>query len=147
MTTFLPIPHDLYRHAEPEAGEILPALTGRDKRYRPVERFDPNWGYILSGRASTVAVVSALYCGELDVPERAWPEVLRLYCPDAWRMLAEAEISFEQWNSGRCEAVLGGRVGVTANTELGGYAVFAVMDVPAVVADVVGTLGAVPAFS
>ncbi len=36
------------------------------------------------------------------------------------------------------------RVAATANTELGGYAVFAVMDVPAAVAEVVGTLGDIP---
>jgi hypothetical protein len=144
MTTFTPIPRNLYHHAEPDAGEIRPALTGRFKRDRPVEQFDPNWSYVLSGRASTVAVVSALHCGEHDVPEHVWPEVLRLYCPTAWRMLTEVGISFEQWNLGRCEALLSGRVAATANTELGGYAVFAVMDVPAAVAEVIGTLGGIP---
>lgn len=147
MTTYTPIPHNLYRHAEPDAGEILPALTGRLKRSRPVEEFDPNWGYVLTGRASTVAVVAALHCGQTDVPEHVWPEVMRLYCPRAWRMLAEAGISFEQWNLGRCEALLCSRVAATANTELGGYAVFAVLDVPAAVAEVIGTLGGVPTFT
>jgi len=147
MTTHTRIPNDLYRHAEPEAGEILPALTGRLKPRRPVEQFDPDWGYVLTGRASTVAVVAALHCGHTDVPEHVWPEVLRLYCPTAWRMLTEAGISFEQWNLGRCEAVLCSRVAATANTELGGYAVFAVMDVPACTAEVAATLGAVPTFT
>ncbi|MFE0025472.1 hypothetical protein [Amycolatopsis sp. NPDC059021] len=147
MTTFTPIPRNLYRHAEPDAGEILPALTGRFKRHRPVEEFTPNWGYVLTGRASTTAVVAALYCGQTDVPEHGWREVMRLYCPTAWRLLTEAEVSFEQWNLGRCEAVLCSRVAATANTELGGYAVFAVMDVPAAVAEVIGTLGDIPTFS
>lgn len=146
MTTFTAIPHDLYRQAEPDAGEILPALTGRLRSSRPVEQFDPNWDYVLTGRASTVAVVSTLYCAQ-TVPEHVWPEVLRLYCPTTWRMLTDAGISFEHWNTGRCEAVLCSRVAATANTELGGYAVFAVMDVPAAVAEVVTTLGDVPTFT
>jgi len=49
---------------------------------------------------------AALRCGHTDVPERARPEVLRLYCPAAWRLLAEAGISFGQRNLGRCDAVL-----------------------------------------
>jgi hypothetical protein len=147
MTSFTPIPDDLYRNAEPEAGEVLPALTGRLKRCRPVEEFDPNWTYILTGNASTVAVVAALHCGHTDVPERVWPEVMRRYCPTAWSLLAEAGISFEQWNLGRCDAVLCSRVAHTANTELGGYAVFAVMDIPAAVAEVVATLGEIPTFT
>ncbi len=146
MPTFPRIPHDLYRHAEADAGEILPALTGRLKRYRAVEQFHPNWTHMLSGTASTVAVVAALHCGPDDVPERMWPEVMRLYCPTAWRMLADAGVSFEDWNRGRCDAVLASRVGATANTELGGYAVFAVMDLPAVTAAVVAALGSVPTF-
>ncbi|MFI5593514.1 hypothetical protein ACIA5G_51395 [Amycolatopsis sp. NPDC051758] len=147
MTTFKPVPRDLYRNAEREAGEVLPALTGRLKRYRPVEEFEPNWAHVLSGTASVVAVVAALHCGHLDVPERAWPEVLRLYCPTAWRLLSQAEVSFEKWNLGQCDAVLCATVAAVANTELGGYAVFAVMDVPAAVAQVVATLGTFPTFT
>lgn len=96
MTTFTRIPPGLYRHAEPEAGEILPALTGRLKSYRPVEQFDPEWTYVLTGRASVVAVVAALHCSEHDVPDHVWREVMRLYCPTASRMLAAAGVSFEQ---------------------------------------------------
>lgn len=146
MTTFMPIPWNLYHCAEPEAGEILPALTGRLRRSRPVEQYDPNWTYILTGNASIASVVAALHCGHTDVPERVWPQVLRLYCPAACRLLTDAGISFEQWNLGRCDAVLCARVAATANAELGGYAVFAVMDVPAAVAEVVATLGSVPTF-
>ncbi|GAA1020453.1 MULTISPECIES: hypothetical protein [Amycolatopsis] len=147
MTACTPIPRDLYRRAEADAGEIRLALTGRLKSRRPVEVLDPDWElHPRTGRASTVAVVSALCCGEHDVPEHAWPEVLRLYCPTAWRMPAEAGISFEQWNTGRCETVLSSRIGATANAELGGYAVFAAMDVP-VVAEVVAVLGAIPTFT
>jgi hypothetical protein len=50
----------------------------------------------------------------------------------------------EHW---RCEAVLASRVAATANTELGGYAVFAVRDVPAIFAEVVGTLADIPTFT
>ncbi len=130
MTTFIPIPPDLYRHAEPDAGAILPALTERLKRSRPVEQFDPNWGYVLTGLASTGAVVAALHCGQTDVPDHVWPEVMRLYCPTAWSLLTSSGVPFERWQVGRCEAMLHSRVAATANTELGGYAVFAVMDVP-----------------
>ncbi|QWF85768.1 hypothetical protein [Amycolatopsis sp. CA-230715] len=147
MTTFTPVPRDLYRQAEPEAGEILPALTGRFTRDRPVEVFAPDWDYLLTGRASTVAVVAALHCGEHDPPDHAWPEVMRLYCPTAWQMLADADITFEQWYVGDCEAVLRNRIAAAANTELGDYAVFVMVDVPAMVAEIIGTLGAVPTFT
>jgi len=90
--------------------------------------------------------VAGVCCGDADVPEHAWEGVLRQYCPAAWRLLAEAEVSFAEWNTGRCEVVLAARVGATANRELG-YEVFAVLDVPAAVATVVAALGAVPEFS
>ena len=147
MTSFTRVPPGLYRQAEPEAGKILPALTGRLKSCRPAEVFDPDWDYVLTSRASTVAVVSALCCAEHDVPEHVWPQAMRVHCPKAWRVLADAGISFEQWNAGRCDAVLSSRIGATANNELGGYEVFAVMDVPAAVASVVDALGAVPVFT
>lgn len=146
MTDFKPIPRDLYRHVEPEAGTVRPALTGRLRPRRPVDEFDPDWGYVLAGRASKQAVVAALCCGSADVPERVWPAVLRLYCPQAWALLAEAQVSFDEWNTGRTDAVLSSEVAATANSELDGYAVFASLDVPVAVAEVVAGLGQVPKF-
>jgi hypothetical protein len=146
MTEFLPIPFDLYRRVEPEAGQVLPALTGRYRARRPREEFTPDWRYLLSGRASVEAVVAGLGCGTVDVPGHAWPAVLRTYCPAAQALLDQAGVSVEDWRTGRAEAVLSATVAATANRELGGDAVFAVMDVPALVADVVGELGTVPRF-
>ncbi|QXV57434.1 hypothetical protein [Amycolatopsis sp. TNS106] len=147
MTRFLDIPPDLYHRAEPAAGEILPALTGRLKSHRSIEQFAPDWDYVLSGRASVTAVVAALHCASSDVPEHAWPTAMRLYCPIAWRLLTDAGVSFDEWDRGRCDANFSGRVGSAANAELDGYAVFAVMDVPAAVTEIVTTLGGMPTFT
>ncbi|MFK0244522.1 hypothetical protein ACIQUM_07475 [Amycolatopsis azurea] len=147
MTRFLDIPHDLYRQAEPAAGEILPALTGRLKSSRPTEQFAPDWDYVLSGQASVTAVVAALHCAYSDFPEHAWSTVMRLYCPIAWRLLTDAGVSFDDWNRGRCDADFCSRVGAAANAELDGYAVFAVMDVSAAAAEIVTTLGGMPTFT
>lgn len=56
-------------------------------------------------------------------------------------------ISFGQWNFGRCDAVLCAWAAATANTELGGYAVFAVLDVSTAIAEVIATLGCVSIFT
>lgn len=146
LSTFTPIPWDLYRHAEPEAGTILPALTGRWKAARPHEQFDPDWTYLLSGNASTIAVIAGLHCGSTDVPDHAWAHVLRLCCPAAATLLTAAGVTVEQWRVGRCPAPLGGEVAATANAELGGYQVFPVMDAAAVTAQVIAALGQVPRF-
>ena len=146
MTEFKRIPHDLYRQAEPQAGEVWPALTGRLKSRRPREQFEPNWSYLLSGRASPTAVVAGLYCGHTDVPEHVWPEVMRMYCPTAWGMLTAAEVPFTDWQTGHCDAVLSSTVAAIANTELDHFNVFAVIDVPVMVAEIVGTLGGIPRF-
>lgn len=144
--TFKEIPRDLYRQVEPEAGNVLPALKGRYRSYRPHDEFEPNWTYLLSGHASKAAVVAGLYNGLLDVPSHVWPKVVELYCPRAWRLLVEAGVTYEQWNTGRCPAELGSSAAAVANAELDGYEVFAVMDVPAMVAEIIGTLGTVPRF-
>lgn len=143
---FMAVSPDLYRTAEPEAGTVLPPATGRYKRQRPTEQFDPNWEYLLTGRASTAAVVACVTNGWVDVPERVWPEILRLYCPKAWAMLAGAGVSFESWQAGHCPAPLRGQVSVTANTELGGYAVFVVVDLPELEAYLIDAFGQLPHF-
>lgn len=74
------------------------------------------------------------------------PRVLETYCPQAWTLLLSAGVSYTQWNTGRCEAVLPNTVAATANTELGGYEVFPVIDLPGTVAAIVGELGHIPRF-
>ncbi|WP_067665598.1 hypothetical protein [Nocardia miyunensis] len=143
---FIPVPPDLYRAAEPEAGTVLPPATGRYKRQRPTEQFDPNWEFLLTGHASTTAVVACVTNSWVDVPERVWPEILRLYCPKAWAMLAGAGVSFESWQVGHCPAPLRGQVSATANMELGGYAVFVVMDLPDLEGYLVKAFGQLPHF-
>lgn len=139
QVTFKPIPADLYHRVEPEAGQILPPLTG-------AEAFAPDWDYLLSGNASKAAVVAGLHCGRMDPPEHAWSQVFLTYCPKASALLADAGVSFETWRTGRAEAVLESRVAAAANTELDGFAVFRVLDVPAMVATIIAELGAVPRF-
>ncbi|SFB53256.1 hypothetical protein SAMN05216266_1174 [Amycolatopsis marina] len=146
MTTFTKVPRDLYRHVESQAGEILPVLTGRMRSARPTEQFDLNWPYLLSGHASKAAVVAGLYCGMVDPPEHAWKTAVQTYCPRAWKLLQDTNATFENLQTGRIDAVLRSDVAALANTELGGYGVFVVMDVPAMVADIVGTLGQIPTF-
>lgn len=143
---FKEIPRDLFRQVEPEAGEVLPALKGRLKPRRPVDEFVPDWSYLLTVKASKVAVVAGLENGWLGVPPHVWESVVRVHCPRAWKLLVDAQASFEQFQTGRVPAELGNAVAATANLELGGYMVFGVMDVPSIVAEIVGDLGALPTF-
>lgn len=146
MQNFIPVPSDLYRQAEPEAGRVLPALTGRLRARRPRDEFEPDWDYILSGKASVIAVVAALHNGAAEVPGDTWERVFTLYCPKALGLLAAGGGSFGRWNSGRCAADLTDAVAIQANAELGGYAVFAVMDVSAMTTKIAAGLGTIPTF-
>lgn len=125
MPQFTPVPRDLYKQAEPEAGDILPALTGRMRSRRPFDEFDPDWEYILTGKASVAAVVAALCNNSAEAPEYMDERVFALYCPKAQAMLAANGVSYGRWVSGHCPGDLMDRVAAVANTELGGWAVFA----------------------
>lgn len=146
MQQFKPVPRDLYKQAEPEAGEVLPALTGQRRARRPRDEFEPDWDYILSGGATITAVVAALNNGNAEVPDSAWERAFTLYCPKARSMLAASGSSFERWNSGRCPGGLTDAVAALANTELDGYAVFAVLDVAVAESEIIAALGAMPEF-
>lgn len=52
-SSFKTVPTDLYRHIEPEAGQVYPK-----SRHRRREGFDPDWAYICPGSASKAAVVA-----------------------------------------------------------------------------------------
>lgn len=146
QTVFIPIPEDLYRRVEPEVGEIQPPLTGRFRTYRPTEEFHPDWEFLLSGAASKEAVVAALHLGRTDPPEHAWKRVVEIYCPHATALLADAGVSYDTWRTGRADMVLTNTVAATANIELGGYAVFTVLDVPGMVSAIIDEVGTVPRF-
>ncbi|MBF6333506.1 hypothetical protein [Nocardia transvalensis] len=138
---FKPIPPDLYRTVEPAAGTIWPVT-----RYRRHEVFEPNWPYLLSGKASAAAVVAGLCCGDVDVPERTREAIMRIYCPRAWHLLTEAHVTYPEWAIGRSSIELGSAVAALANIELGGYAVHPVMDIAALTAEIIGGLGGIPTF-
>ena len=146
MPNFIPVPDDLYRRAETEAGVIRPPLTGRLRSRRPRETFEPDWNYLYSGKASAIAVVAGLLCGETDPPEDSHEKMMRIYCPKAWSLLAQAEISHERWMTGKCAADIRNAIAITANTELGGYDVYVVTDIPALIAEIIGGLGGIPHF-
>ncbi|MEU6562689.1 hypothetical protein [Nocardia nova] len=143
---FTPVPADLYRLAEPEAGVVRPALTGRLRNRRPRETFEPDWNYLYSGNASAIAIVAGLCCGVTDPPEGGHEKVMRIYCPKAWSLLIQAETSHERWMTGRCAADIRNAVAIAANTELDGYAVYLVTDIPALMAEIIGGLGGIPHF-
>lgn len=146
MIDFKKIPPDLYRSVEPEAGTVLPPLKGRFAAQRPCEDFEPDWGYLLSGAASVEAVVAGLRCGMNDVPERIYERVLQTYCPNAWKLLSNAGFSYRDFYTGDITLGLGSAVAALANIELGGYAVFYVMDIPGTLAEIIAALGSIPTF-
>ncbi len=142
---FKPIPPDLYKSVEAEAGTILPPLKGRHKR--ATEQFDPDWEFLLTGRASKAAVVACVSNSQVDVPERIWPRIVEIYCPQAWALLTAAGVSFEAWRVGESPAGVGSAVSAMANVELDGYAVFAVMDIGAMQDHLIEVFGQHPRFA
>ena len=122
--TFKPVPPDLYRHAEAEAGEILPVT-----RWRQQEEFVPDWEYIYSRRASAVAVAAALYCSPYATEEN-WSRALRAHAPLAIALLERAGLSIRQYAQGHCPTALGGEVDHAVNQALGGYRVVALFPAP-----------------
>jgi hypothetical protein len=117
--TFKPAPADLYRYAEPEAGQVLP-LT----RWRHREEFVPDWDYIYSPQASPLAVAAALFCAPRATEEN-WSRALRAHAPEAMALLDSAGVSLRQYAQGRCPSRLGGEVDYAINEALGGYRVVA----------------------
>jgi hypothetical protein len=117
--TFKPVPADLYRFVEPEAGQVLPAT-----RWRQREEFVPDWEYIYSPRASAVAVAAALFCSPYATEEN-WSRALRAHAPGAIALLDAAGVTLRHYAQGRCPAQLGGEVDFAINEALGGYRVVA----------------------
>jgi hypothetical protein len=115
--TFRRVPPDLYRHVEPEAGEILPVT-----RWRRQEEFCPNWAYIYSSGASKDAVVAALYCAKF-VYEENWARALQAHAPAAMELLRSNGRTLRQYCVGDLPDGLGPRVDEAINHSLGGYSV------------------------
>lgn len=132
----------LLAEIEPAAGEFVRRSTRRD-----AERdFYPAWSYIASPKASLSAVVAALTLGCDGVPEQWWEPVLRVHCPRATAYLAEQGVHARDLICGRVPIGLTEEAARLVNTELGGYQVLVVPDTAAMMAEVIGTLGAVPEF-
>ncbi|MFD6356655.1 hypothetical protein [Nocardia tengchongensis] len=119
------MPPDIHRYAEPAAGEFYPAIPcgQRNHSRRPQDEWFPDIDYLLRGTASTAAVVAAFTGMTVTVPERHWSKLFTLYCPRAAGLLSAAGIPIDHWRRGR-GGVIEELVCATANTELGGFAVF-----------------------
>jgi hypothetical protein len=118
------VPPDLYRHVEPEAGEVLPV-----SRWRHREEFLPNWAYIYSPRASVEAVVAALSCTTY-VYEENWTKALGAHAPAALKLLAEKGCTLRQYCQGEIPVGLGPRVDAAINEALGGYNLIVLFPAP-----------------
>lgn len=140
---FRPIPADLYRTVEPEAGEVLPV-----SRYRRSEEFHPNWAHICSPAATVDAVVAALLQSADDVPDRIWERALQVHCPDAWALLTGNGWTWGQFNRGDVPAMspTPNRIRNLINAELGGWAVVRCFPVADIAHAIESTLGALPEF-
>ena len=114
-----PVPADLYRQVEAEAGTVLPVT-----RWRHREEFCPDWDYIYSPRASGPAVAAALFCS-MYVSEENWARAIAAHAHQAMALLAESGVTFRQYAQGDCDPELGGRVDGAINWALGGYEVVA----------------------
>ncbi|GAB3901393.1 hypothetical protein GCM10029964_090110 [Kibdelosporangium lantanae] len=143
---FKQVPADLFHKVEPQAGEVLPPLTGRWRSRRPFAEFEPNWVYLLSGNASKAAVVAGLCCAQCEIPLDVCARLFRLYSPKAWNQLTADGASYNEFHFGRCTVELTNEVAAMANLELDGYYVYAMLDVPAAMTEIAGALGGVPTF-
>lgn len=135
---FVPIPSQLMFQVEPAAGEVLP--RGR-RRVR--DEFHPDWSYIMSPSASTVAVVAALTLSAHDVDDRMWEAVLRVHVPAAMGLLDSAGFRWVDVNEGRIPALSGvsNQFARLVNETLGGFEVLHMFPVADMLEAVEASLG------
>ena len=83
------------------------------------DNFLPDWPYVFSTKASTEAVIAALWFGEPG--EQEWEMAIKIHCPRARALMEEHYISFtaisKQMGN---EQILAQIIGLI-NEELGGY--------------------------
>lgn len=142
MTEFITPTLDLLGQVDKEAGEVLPPRAG----YRTATEFYPDWNYIASAHATVTTVVAALTFSYHGVPEWAWDRVIPVHCPRAAALLAAHNTTAHAAVTGAAPALVMEEFARAVNEELAGYAVLAVIDTAAMMATVIGELGAVPRF-